>query len=367
MSRNVTTAMATWLGSSVRTMATCTQVTRSDGQVFGFTDHDTDIVYNGLRYISSIGYTASAIQSSYDLSTSNLEIDGLLIASGGVVVQADVEAGVWSNAAVLIFGLNFSDLTMGQINLTAGNLGQWELQNGGWKVELRGLAQVVQQTITDQFSAGCRATFGDNKCLIAGGVPSASGSVQSIVTPGLVWNDATLTQTGPNSPFVDTVGHYIPTIAPYQIQAVAPSGAYVSDTSVIDAAGNVWTRKTSGPGQSSAYIVSSTGLYGFDSSNAGQEVFINFSYAVGFFAYGKVVWTSGQNAGFTSIVKVFAPGVVTLGLPTPNPIAVGDTYTIYAGCDKQMGTCRDRYNNLVHFRGEPYIPGPDTLLAPQGS
>ncbi|MDN7456602.1 DUF2163 domain-containing protein [Burkholderia cenocepacia] len=366
MSRSITTAMAAWLSQDVRTFATCVQVTRGDGAVFGFTDHDTDIVYNGIRYVSSIGYTSSAIEASCDMSTSNLEVDGLLI-PGGAVSQADVEAGVWSNAAVLIFGVNYSDLTMGQINLTAGNLGQWTILDGAWKVELRGLAQMLQQTITEQFSPGCRATFGDSKCAIPGGVPTSNGTVQSIVAPSLAWNDTSLTQTGPNSPFVDTVGHFIPTIAPYQVQVVAPSGSFVADSSVKDAGGNTWTRLPSGPGQSGAYTVSSGGLYGFDSSNAGAEVFINFTYAVGYFAYGKVVWTSGQNKGFTSAVKVFSPGVVTLGLPTPNPIAVGDTYTIYAGCDKQMGTCRDRWNNLVHFRGEPYVPGPDTLLAPQGS
>lgn len=363
--RSVSTAMSAFLAGDVTTLSTCVQVTRQDSTVWGFTDHDSDMTIGGVKYASSSGYTASAVESSYDLSTSNLEIDGIFLSSSAVQ-QTDVEAGVWSNAAVLIFVVNYADLTMGQVNLTGGNLGQWTVVNGGWKVELRGLAQAMQQTVSQQFSATCRATFGDSKCLIAGGVPTASGSVQSIVTAGLVWNDASLIQTGPASSFVDTVGHLIPTASPYQVQVVAPSGSFAANTSVVDGGGRVYSQVSGSPGEGQ-YSVNSSGLYTFSSADAGVEVFINFTYNVGYFAYGKVVWTSGVNKGFTNTVKTFAPGVVTLGLPTPNPIAVGDNYTIYAGCDKQFGTCRDRWNNIVHFRGEPFIPGPDVLLAPQGN
>jgi hypothetical protein len=362
--RSITPAMAAWLPQHVKTMSVCVNIVRKDGSVFGYTDHDQDIVYNGVRYASAQGITSSAIQSSYDMSTSNLEVDGLILASGGSVNQADIEAGVWSNAAVTIFGVNYSDLTMGQINLTSGNLGQWSIVNGGWKVELRGLAQIMQQTIAQQFSAGCRATLGDSRCTVA--VPTASGSVQSIATANLVWNDATLTQTGPASEYVDTIGHTIPTISPYQVQVVAPSGAFASNVSVYDGGGREYSQVTT-PSGDKQYSVNGSGLYTFASNDAGVEVFINFNYNVGYFAYGKVVWTSGANKGFTSTVKTFAPGTVTLGLPTPNKMAVGDTYTIYAGCDKQWSTCKNRYGNLVNFRGEPYIPGPDTMLAPQGS
>ncbi|WP_213308166.1 DUF2163 domain-containing protein [Paraburkholderia sacchari] len=365
--RSISTAMNAWLQQAVTTFATCVKVTRTDGQIFGFTDHDSDIVYAGQRYVSATGYTASAIESSYNLSTSNLEVEGLLF-PGGAVQQADVEGGVWNNAAVLIFGLNFADLTMGQINLTSGNLGQWSLQNGSWRAELRGLAQILQQATGEQFSPTCRATFGDSRCLIAGGLGplTASGSVASIVTQNMVWNDPTLTQTGPPSSFVDTSGHTIPTATPYQVQVVAPSGAFSANTSVVDGGGRVYSQVSSSPGEGQ-YSVNSSGLYSFASNDAGIEVFINFTYTMGYFAYGKVTWTSGQNKGYTQPVKTFAPAVVTLALPTPFPIAPSDTYSIVAGCDKQFGTCKSRWNNVPHFRGEPYIPGPDVVLAPQGS
>jgi uncharacterized phage protein (TIGR02218 family) len=52
----------------------------------------------------------------------------------------------------------------------------------------------------------------------------------------------------------------------------------------------------------------------------------------------------------------------------PQPILVGDTFTVTAGCDKRFATCRDRFSNGINFRGFPAIPGDDfvTSYAVQG-
>ncbi|MBR8344648.1 DUF2163 domain-containing protein [Burkholderia ambifaria] len=363
--RSISTAMAAWLASDVLTWATCVQITRADGSIWGFTDHDVDIVYGGLTYSSFNGFSGSAIEYGSSLSTSNLEINGLLFPSGGAFTLTDIEGGVWSNAAVFIFGVNYADLTMGQINLVNGNLGNFTLLNGAWKVELRGVSQTFQQAKGDQFSPTCRANLGDSRCKINLAPLTATGAVTSIVNQ-LQWNDTSLTQVGPTVPFVDSMGHRVPTTGPYTIQAVAPSGSFQSDGGVIDAGGNSLAPVGGAPG-SGQYSASPSGLYTFNIAQAGWFVKINFNYAVGYFAYGLVKWTSGANAGLTGVVKTSSVGSVTLGMPMPNPIQVGDTYTIVAGCDKQMGTCRDRYNNLVNNRSEPYVPGPDTILRAQGS
>jgi uncharacterized phage protein (TIGR02218 family) len=45
------------------------------------------------------------------------------------------------------------------------------------------------------------------------------------------------------------------------------------------------------------------------------------------------------------------------------PIAVGDSFAITAGCDKSFATCRDRFANIVNFRGFPQIPGNDFIVS----
>jgi uncharacterized phage protein (TIGR02218 family) len=43
-------------------------------------------------------------------------------------------------------------------------------------------------------------------------------------------------------------------------------------------------------------------------------------------------------------------------------IAAGDDFVVTAGCDKQMATCRNVFNNLNNFRGFPHMPGNDFVV-----
>jgi uncharacterized phage protein (TIGR02218 family) len=54
--------------------------------------------------------------------------------------------------------------------------------------------------------------------------------------------------------------------------------------------------------------------------------------------------------------------VVTLFLPTSFPIAVGDTFSISAGCDKSKDTCQAKFANIANFRGFPFVPGLDAAV-----
>jgi uncharacterized phage protein (TIGR02218 family) len=85
--------------------------------------------------------------------------------------------------------------------------------------------------------------------------------------------------------------------------------------------------------------------------------------AAGYFAYGVVTWTSGANAGYAMEVKTHAAGgVMTLQLPMPFAVAVGDTYSMTPGCDKLLATCIGKFGNVLNFRGEPHLPGQDKVL-----
>jgi uncharacterized phage protein (TIGR02218 family) len=86
--------------------------------------------------------------------------------------------------------------------------------------------------------------------------------------------------------------------------------------------------------------------------------------ADGYFNYGKLTWTSGNNDGLSMEVKTYTAATDEFVLfdSMPYEIEIGDTYSVYAGCDKLHTTCRDTFNNIVNFRGEPYIPGMDEAL-----
>ncbi|SER65000.1 phage conserved hypothetical protein BR0599, partial [Faunimonas pinastri] len=83
-------------------------------------------------------------------------------------------------------------------------------------------------------------------------------------------------------------------------------------------------------------------------------------FGAGWFNNGALTWTSGANAGRPIEVRLHSvvAGLARLELWTAMgvAVAVGDTFAVTAGCDKQFGTCRDRFANLLNFRGFPYMP-----------
>lgn len=86
--------------------------------------------------------------------------------------------------------------------------------------------------------------------------------------------------------------------------------------------------------------------------------------ATNHFAGGLITWTSGPNNTYRMEVKSSTSGgVIVLQQAMPNPIAVGHTYSMIAGCDKALATCQTKFANVPNFRGFPYVPGQDRMLS----
>jgi hypothetical protein len=82
-----------------------------------------------------------------------------------------------------------------------------------------------------------------------------------------------------------------------------------------------------------------------------------------------VSFTSGDNTGKAFEVAAFASGgVVTLEMPAPFVIQVGNAFTISPGCGKRFDEdCKTRWNNAINFRGEPHVPGVDEMVQAGGT
>lgn len=265
------------VAGEVTTLATLWKITRTDAQVFCFTDHDVDIEYDGLTYAAATGYTASAIRSSGTLAVDNMDVDGMLDAAS--ITDEDLMAGKWDHAAFLILRVNYSDLSQGHEVLRAGTLGNVNTGRARFTVELRGLSQALAQTVGRIYAPACDADLGDARCAV--------------------------------------------TLASYTVTGSATSVASQS---------------------------------GFTDATRAE--------ATGYFDHGLLTWTGGANAGHAMEVKTFtAGGAFVLQQSLPNPIAVGDAYSVYAGCDKTLATCKTKFNNVVNFRGHPHVPGLDRMVS----
>lgn len=84
-----------------------------------------------------------------------------------------------------------------------------------------------------------------------------------------------------------------------------------------------------------------------------------------YFGEGQIEWLTGDNVGITCKIATYtAAGLFTLALPTPAVIQVGDTYEAIAGCRKRLEEdCRDKFDNVLNFVGEPHRLGRNDLTA----
>ena len=100
-------ALQAHLQSGLTTTCRCWAITRSDAQVYGFTDHDMELRFDGLVFKASTGLTAAAIEQATGLSIDNTEAMGAL--SDASVREEDIEAGRFDGAEVRAWLVNWAD------------------------------------------------------------------------------------------------------------------------------------------------------------------------------------------------------------------------------------------------------------------
>lgn len=80
----------------------------------------------------------------------------------------------------------------------------------------------------------------------------------------------------------------------------------------------------------------------------------------GHFDRGLLTFTTGDNAGYSRQVRNFDGARFELLQPFPFAFEAGDQYEARPTCFKRLAEdCRDTYNNVINFRGAPYLPGTD--------
>lgn len=99
-----------------------------------------------------------------------------------------------------------------------------------------------------------------------------------------------------------------------------------------------------------------------ENSQTGTVLKHNLTQPDGWFSQGVIKFTSGRNAGLSRTVKVHSGNTFEFALRLPFPPQAGDVFKVYPGCNKRRDTCKDKFNNIVHFRGFPFIPSADTVV-----
>jgi uncharacterized phage protein (TIGR02218 family) len=265
------------LNSGVTTLCRCWRITRRDGVVLGFTDHDEDVTLGALVCRADTGFAGSEATARLGLAVGGAEISGAL--ADDSLTETDLAAGRYDACTIDVFLVDWSEPAL-FVLLAKGALGEVRREGAAFAAELRGLADRLNEESGRRYAASCSADLGDSRCTIDLNDPAFRGE-----------------------------------------------GAIVA------------------LGGTSTFTAS--GLGAFDD---------------GWFTAGRLEWTSGANLGLAVEVKRHRKDgdvVLELWQAMPEPLSAGHAFTVTAGCDKRFETCRDKFDNVVNFRGFPHIPGND--------
>ncbi|MCG9891090.1 MAG: DUF2163 domain-containing protein [Thermosynechococcaceae cyanobacterium MS004] len=167
--KQVAPALAAHLQQEVTTLTWCWRIQRTDGLALGFTALDEDLTIDGLLYKASTGFLPNAIASNSGLEVSNTELNSVL--DDDSISERDLTGGKFDNARMELFLVNYLDLPdsleqspPNYLPILSGAWGQVTSTNRTFTVEVRSLAQLLQQKSIEQTSKTCRAEFGDQFC-----------------------------------------------------------------------------------------------------------------------------------------------------------------------------------------------------------
>jgi hypothetical protein len=139
-------------------------LTRTDGVILGFTDHDADLLVDGVTCRAATGWTAGATEAAAGFSP------GLATAVGGFddagLGEDDLAAGLYDGARVEHRLVDWSTPAL-FVRLWTASVAAAKAEGGAFTLELEGPLAALDRVAGRTFARSCDAAFGDARCGVA--------------------------------------------------------------------------------------------------------------------------------------------------------------------------------------------------------
>ncbi|XYK81722.1 MAG: DUF2163 domain-containing protein [Labrenzia sp.] len=155
--------LAAHLAGRITTLATCWIVTRADDVRLGFTDHDRALSVEGVICQPQNGLSPSAMSDGPEFATGGGDVSGTLESSA--LSETDLEAGLWDNADVRVFLVNWQ-APSDHVLLRRARIGEVGRAGAVFRAEIRGLAHLLESRQGRVFARICDADLGDSRCKV---------------------------------------------------------------------------------------------------------------------------------------------------------------------------------------------------------
>lgn len=279
--RDLTPEFAEHIQSGSTTLANCWRLTRQDGTVLGFTDHDRALEFDGTIFSPTAGGDGGQVSSKLGGATDASDL--IAIIADETISEDDLQLGRFDGAEVETWRVNWRMPEVRDL-VRRDTVGEIVKADGMFRAELRSAQDQMNVRKGRLYQSLCGTSLGASPC-------------------GIDLDD----------PQYKSVGS----------------------------------------------IVALIGQNGLSASGLEQT-------SPNWFVHGKLIWTSGKRVGVADRVvaqkRSDAGDEVYLETEIGNWVQPGDTFEIFAGCDRQFSTCKAKFANQINFRGFPHIPGSDFVL-----
>ncbi|TDH38854.1 DUF2163 domain-containing protein [Pseudohoeflea suaedae] len=162
--RQIPDMLAAHLEGDATTTCHAWRLTRPDGMVMGFTDHDRDLLFDGTIFAAMTGFAdGSEVESGLGLGADAAEVIGAFCAD--VITRADLTAGRYDGALVETFLVNWQSPDEHVLRSTR-ELGEVRSGPDAFHAELRSLAARLDRPGGRVYSRSCDAELGDGRCRV---------------------------------------------------------------------------------------------------------------------------------------------------------------------------------------------------------
>lgn len=160
---DIPAALQAKLDAGATTLAWCWVLTRRDGAVFGFTDHDRALIAAGVACEPESGFSPGETRSEAGFSPARAAVFGAL--NSDRIAQADLDNGLWDGAQVDVYRVDWSEPDL-FFKAFTGEIGAVKRGERGFEAEVGGLSARLNRLITRVFSKTCDAELGDPRCAV---------------------------------------------------------------------------------------------------------------------------------------------------------------------------------------------------------
>ncbi len=149
------------LAGGITTLCRAWALTRADGLVRGFTDHDRALSFDGIDFRPETGMSASALVQGAGLAADTAEALGAISDDG--ITEAEIAQGRLDGATLRIWRVNWAEPAQRALEFR-GLLGEIRRDGTVFRAELRGLSDLLNRPLGRVYQPRCDASLGDTRC-----------------------------------------------------------------------------------------------------------------------------------------------------------------------------------------------------------